>query len=77
MGFSGPSGHIAPRKRYQILNNGGRQMPRAKQTMDGNTAAAHVAYAYTDVADLCTAFRKKVLLKGVLERWQSGRLRRS
>ena len=25
-------------------------MPRAKQTMDGNTAAAHVAYAYTDVA---------------------------
>jgi len=26
-------------------------MPRAKQTMDGNTAAAHVAYAYTDVAD--------------------------
>ena len=50
MGFSGPSGHIAPRKRYQILNNGGRKMPRAKQTMDGNTAAAHVAYAYTDVA---------------------------
>ena len=27
-------------------------------------------------AYLCTAFRKKVLLKGVLERWQSGRLRR-
>ncbi len=25
-------------------------MPRAKQTMDGNSAAAHVAYAYTDVA---------------------------
>ena len=25
-------------------------MPRAKQTMDGNTAAAHVAYAFTDVA---------------------------
>ena len=25
-------------------------MPRAKQSMDGNTAAAHVAYAYTDVA---------------------------
>ena len=43
-------GAIAPRKRYQILNNGGRKMPRAKQTMDGNTAAAHVAYAYTDVA---------------------------
>ncbi len=25
-------------------------MPRKKQSMDGNTAAAHVAYAYTDVA---------------------------
>lgn len=25
-------------------------MPRAKLSMDGNTAAAHVAYAYTDVA---------------------------
>ena len=25
-------------------------MSRAKQSMDGNTAAAHVAYAYTDVA---------------------------
>ena len=30
--------------------NGGRKMPRAKQSMDGNTAAAHVAYAFTDVA---------------------------
>ena len=25
-------------------------MPRAKQSMDVNTAAAHVAYAFTDVA---------------------------
>ena len=25
-------------------------MSRAKQSMDGNTAAAHVAYAFTDVA---------------------------
>ena len=25
-------------------------MSRSKQSMDGNTAAAHVAYAYTDVA---------------------------
>ena len=23
-------------------------MPRAKQSMDGNTAAAHVAYAFTE-----------------------------
>ena len=26
------------------------KVTRAKQSMDGNTAAAHVAYAYTDVA---------------------------
>ncbi|HCF37443.1 MAG TPA: hypothetical protein DER34_11285, partial [Ruminococcaceae bacterium] len=32
------------------LVNGGKKMPRAKQSMDGNTAAAHVAYAFTDVA---------------------------
>lgn len=25
-------------------------MPRAKQSMDGNTAAAHVAYAFSEVA---------------------------
>ena len=27
-------------------------MPRAKQTMDGNTAAAHVSYAFTEVAGI-------------------------
>ena len=27
-------------------------MPRTKQSMDGNTAAAHVAYAYTEVAGI-------------------------
>ncbi len=27
-------------------------MPRAKQSMDGNTAAAHVAYAFTEVAGI-------------------------
>ena len=32
------------------MKNGGKKMPRAKQSMDGNTAAAHVAYAFTDVA---------------------------
>ena len=26
-------------------------MARQKHSMDGNTAAAHVAYAYTEVAD--------------------------
>ena len=28
------------------------KMARAKQSMDGNTAAAHVAYAYTEVAGI-------------------------
>lgn len=27
-------------------------MGRSKQSMDGNTAAAHVAYAYTEVAGI-------------------------
>ena len=27
-------------------------MARAKQSMDGNTAAAYVAYAYTEVAGI-------------------------
>ena len=27
-------------------------MARAKQSMDGNTAAAHVAYAFTEVAGI-------------------------
>ena len=27
-------------------------MARQKQSMDGNTAAAHVAYAYTEVAGI-------------------------
>ena len=27
-------------------------MPRSKKSMDGNTAAAHVAYAYTEVAGI-------------------------
>jgi len=31
-------------------NKGGNRMSRIKKAMDGNTAAAHVAYAFTDVA---------------------------
>ncbi len=27
-------------------------MPRSKKSMDGNTAAAHVAYAFTEVAGI-------------------------
>ena len=43
------AGHPA-RNANHSNENGGRKMPRAKQSMDGNTAAAHVAYAFTDVA---------------------------
>jgi pyruvate-ferredoxin/flavodoxin oxidoreductase len=35
-----------------IYFTGGNIMSRAKQSMDGNTAAAHVAYAYTEVAGI-------------------------
>ena len=48
--FSGSGQRRLPRAEGTKILNGGRKMPRAKQTMDGNTAAAHVAYAYTDVA---------------------------
>ena len=43
-----PDGRAQRRRPATV--NGGRKMPRAKQSMDGNTAAAHVAYAFTDVA---------------------------
>ena len=32
-------------------------MAREKQSMDGNTAAAHVAYAFTEVAGICLTGR--------------------
>ena len=35
-------------KTYQ----GGKIMARKKKTMDGNTAAAHVSYAFTEVAGI-------------------------
>ena len=37
-------------------------MARAKQSMDGNTAAAHVAYAFTEVAG--------IFLSHLLVQWQ-------
>ena len=36
-------------------------MSRAKQSMDGNTAAAHVAYAFTDVAAIYTLMTYRLL----------------
>ena len=34
----------------KTIKRGNKKMARKKQTMDGNTAAAHVAYAFTEVA---------------------------
>ena len=45
-------------------------MARAKQSMDGNTAAAHVAYAYTEVAGI---YPIKWLIRLTSGRQQDGR----
>ena len=34
---------------HNIFKEDYKEMARAKQSMDGNTAAAHVAYAFTEV----------------------------
>ena len=36
----------------RILNGGNFMTNRRMKTMDGNTAAAHVSYAFTDVASI-------------------------
>ena len=35
---------------YMQIKNGGKNMARKMISMDGNTAAAHVSYAFTEVA---------------------------
>ena len=37
---------------HNIFKEDYKEMARAKQSMDGNTAAAHVAYAFTEVAGI-------------------------
>jgi pyruvate-ferredoxin/flavodoxin oxidoreductase len=37
-------------KKFDLINQGGRIIMAKKVTIDGNTAAAHVAYAFSDVA---------------------------
>ena len=48
-------------------------MPRAKQSMDGNTAAAHVAYAYTDVAAIYPITPSSVMAEATDEWATQGR----
>ena len=45
-------------------------MSRAKQSMDGNTAAAHVAYAFTDVAAIYPITPSSVMAE-VTDQWAS------
>ena len=52
-------------------------MSRAKQSMDGNTAAAHVAYAFTDTIQPDGRYRRSVVCSRTGEHfWQSGKSRR-
>ena len=39
---------------HNIFKEDYKEMARAKQSMDGNTAAGHVAYAFTEVASYHT-----------------------
>ena len=47
-------------------------MSRAKQSMDGNTAAAHVAYAFTDVAAIYPITPSSPMADTV-DQWSAGR----
>ena len=48
-------------------------MSRAKQSMDGNTAAAHVAYAFTDVAAIYPITPSSVMAEATDEWATQGR----
>ena len=48
-------------------------MSRAKQSMDGNTAAAHVAYAFTDVAAIYPITPSSVMAEATDEWATAGR----
>ena len=47
-------------------------MPRAMKSMDGNNAAAHVSYAYTDVAAIYPITPSSVMAEVVDERSANG-----
>ncbi len=46
-------------------------MARSKKTMDGNTAAAHVSYAYTDVAAIYPITPSSVMAE-LADKWSAG-----
>ena len=45
-------------------------MPRRMKTMDGNTAAAHVSYAFTDVASIYPITPSSTMAE-VVDEWAS------
>ena len=45
-------------------------MARKMKTMDGNTAAAHVAYAFTDVAGIYPITPSSVMAE-VVDKWSA------
>lgn len=47
-------------------------MARAKQSMDGNTAAAHVAYAFTEVAGIYPITPSSPMAD-VVDQWSAAR----
>ena len=47
-------------------------MARKMKTMDGNTAAAHVSYAYTDVAAIYPITPSSVMAE-LADKWASSR----
>ena len=50
-------------------------MPRSKKSMDGNTAAAHVAYAFTEVAGIYPSPRRP--MADMVDQWSAARRRTS
>ena len=52
---------------------GGNDMKRSMKTMDGNHAAAHVSYAYTDVAAIYPITPSSVMAEATDEWATAGR----
>ena len=53
---------------YNVISKEEQEMARKMKTMDGNQAAAHVSYAYTEVAAIYRSHRhplcRSILMSG-------------
>ena len=61
-------------KRTNMFKEAIYRMARKMKTMDGNTAAAHVAYAYTDVAGIYPITPSSVMAE-LADKWAAGGLK--